>query len=262
MENIGNLVRQLESKVKVDVNAPAYESQTYCAPNCDICGGVGLVRYDVATTDPRFGKLFPCPNLPLVSPIYNECGLTVQERSLAWNVIKGRKDEAANDTLHEAVAAVKAVMAKGSGMVILYGGNGLAKSLILKIAVAETLRARRGVMARYVLMPDIVEDLRSSFDADRPGQSLKEATNRYYTYPVLAIDELGVERDTPFAAEKQFIVLDHRYNAAIENGEPLVTLLATNLSINDFPARIKDRLSDGRCHAVKLVGESLRPGKK
>lgn len=238
--------------------------QIQCQPDCPTCGGIGYIRYDVQPGHERFGKLFPCPELPIHSPIYSESGLTQDERALSWkkSLLHRKDDKAAEASLVEAVTAVKAALAAQRGVVLLYGGNGLAKSLILKIAVAETLRQRRGVMGRYIQMAEIMEDLRTSYDAEQPGRSLKEMEMRYAKYPVLCIDELGVERDTEFTAEKQFMLIDRRYTASIENQAPLVTILATNLSINEFPARIADRLSDGRCAQIKLVGESMRPGLK
>lgn len=269
MPTIGELAKQVQKKTEeASANAQALQSPPLvdngrCEPNCPECGGFGYFRYDVPTHHPYFGKLFPCPRLPLSSPLYNQSGLTLPERTdMTWALIHGRKDEKANTSLHAAVHAVVEALEKRRGMVLLYGGNGLAKSLILKIAIAETLRTRRGYMAKYTLMPELIEELRATYDKDHPGALLKEITEKYSTYPVLAVDELGVERDTPFSQEKQFVLIDGRYTAAIEQGEPLVTLLATNLDLSEFPARIRDRLSDGRCRAIKLVGESMRPGMK
>lgn len=235
-----------------------------CASDCEVCGGSGMIRYampdgaPLPIDHPKFGKMFPCPNLPINSPIYNESGLTPTERAYDWKQLKHRKGDA-EKSLHEAVDAVKKAMRDQRGVVILYGGNGLAKSLILKIAVAETLRERRGVMARYIHMSEIIEDLRASYDTEAPGASLRALEQRYAKYPLLCIDELGVERATDFSDEKTFFLIDRRYTAAIENQAPLITILATNNSIKDFPARIADRLMDGRCAQVKLLGESMRP---
>lgn len=238
------------------------QQEAHCKPDCPTCGGLGLIRYDVPLGHERFGKLFPCPELPINSPVYGESGLTQPERAYLWKSLQHRKEKEAEASLIAAVRAVKEVMKAQRGVVLLHGGNGLAKSLILKIAVAETLRERRGVMARYIHMAEIMEDLRTSYDLEQPGRSLKEMEQRYARYPLLAIDELGVERDTEFSDEKQFFLIDRRYTASIENQAPLITILATNLSINEFPARIADRLSDGRCAQIKLVGGSMRPGMK
>lgn len=234
-----------------------------CKSDCEICGGPGLIKYDVDIDHPYFGRLFPCPNLPLESPHYNECGLTISERAYTWKgQLKGRSDKDTNAALHLAVDAVKSVLAAKRGLVTLTGGNGLAKSLILKIAVAETLRSRRGKISRYTHMAEIMEDMRASYDTAEPGRSMREIEKRYARYPVLCIDELGVGRDTDFTEEKQFFLIDRRYTAAIENNEPLITILATNLDIKDFPPRIADRLMDGRCAHIKLVGASMRPALK
>jgi len=233
-----------------------------CIPNCPNCHGLGWVKHDVPVGHKDFGQVFPCRNAPLSSTVYSESGLTLNERGYTWKQLQARDDKKAQESLKVAAHTIKDVLAAKRGIVTLYGGNGLAKSLLLKIAIAETLRTRPGAMPRYILMSEIMEDLRRSFDAERPGASLKEMTDTYKRYPVLAIDELGVERDTAFTEEQRFILIDHRYNAAIENDEPLITLLATNLPLNEFPPRIYDRLRDGRCHVVQMVGESLRPGLK
>lgn len=258
-----NVTARVQSRAGIDT-AMNFQSMptSLCNPDCETCGGSGYVRLDVSISDSRFGKLYPCPSAPLFSSVWNVTGLSVAERSYDWSMIRSRKEIEANESLKQAVKVVKEVMERKRGLVLLYGGNGLAKSLILKIAVAETIRQQRGAIGKYILMPDLVEDLRASYDEERAGASLREATERYKAFPVLAIDELGVERDTSFTEEKRFIIIDHRYNAAIENKEPLITLLATNLSIEEFPPRIADRLSDGRCHVVKMVGQSARPGMK
>lgn len=261
-QNIKEVTERIKSRAQV-VDLPMQPKEmTHCKPSCEICGGLGLVRLDVPVYDARFGKLTPCPNAPLQSSVYDESGLTVKERDYTWRQLQARDDKKAQEALKLAAHTIKDVLKAKSGIVTLWGGNGLAKSLLLKIAVAEALRTMPGTMPRYVLMSEIMEDLRRSFDAERPGASLKEMTDKYKRYPVLAIDELGVERDTAFTEEQRFILIDHRYNAAIENDEPLITLLATNLPLNDFPPRIYDRLRDGRCHVVQMVGESLRPGLK
>jgi DNA replication protein DnaC len=41
-------------------------------PKCGlepICGGLGVIRYDVPLEDSRFGKLFRCPNHPLENDV-------------------------------------------------------------------------------------------------------------------------------------------------------------------------------------------------
>lgn len=76
--------------------------------------------------------------------------------------------------------------------------------------------------------------------------------------PLLVLDDLGAERDTPFAKEQLCSIIDQRS----ESGLPLV--VTTNYSVRDMesstdPAqqRIFDRLR-AACVPVSVTGESRR----
>lgn len=79
------------------------------------------------------------------------------------------------------------------------------------------------------------------------------------TYELLVIDDLGVERDSPFAAEQVFSVIDARARAR----RPLI--VTTNLTMDDLRspgsmqyARIYDRVLEMCPIAIKMTGESRR----
>ena len=78
------------------------------------------------------------------------------------------------------------------------------------------------------------------------------------TVSLLVIDDLGIERDTSFTAEKIYEILTARYHS----GKPLI--VTTNLTpksmkecTNDNYKRIYDRVLE-MCHPIVLVGESRR----
>ena len=77
-------------------------------------------------------------------------------------------------------------------------------------------------------------------------------------YELLVIDDLGAERDTSFAKELVYSVVDTRYRS----GKPLI--ITTNLSPKDFMQtdvaykRIYDRIIESSPITVKMVGESRR----
>lgn len=220
-----------------------------------MCEGFGFIRYDVPPQDSRFGKLFPCPNVPPNSPIFDNHGLTQQERTLEWsNIIK-------RENIFEGIETLKAAIKRGKGIGYLYGGPGLAKTLLLKVACAEWARTGRGVF-HYTTLPLILEDLRVAFDDDEPQRALAEKERKYNRFPLLAIDEVGAERGTEFAIEKVFSLIDGRHESGVERGETFVTLLAGNISPKELDYRIADRLTDGRNFIVKLNGESYRPSLK
>lgn len=80
-------------------------------------------------------------------------------------------------------------------------------------------------------------------------------------YQLLIIDDLGVERDTPYVLETVYLVIDERY----KSGKPFI--ITTNLSLEKLqnPAdlehgRIYDRIME-RCVPVAFSGKNYRTGK-
>jgi hypothetical protein len=73
MKKAGDLTERLQQQVKRAMTEAAPEQkkenrffQTEPPPPlpegvCQSCGGIGMFKYDVRYTDPRFGKWFPCP---------------------------------------------------------------------------------------------------------------------------------------------------------------------------------------------------------
>ena len=57
-EGAGN-IKEIKCSKPDDSNEP-----------CEICGGVGLLTYDVPVTDNRFGKIYRCPNNPVSADTY------------------------------------------------------------------------------------------------------------------------------------------------------------------------------------------------
>jgi DNA replication protein DnaC len=224
-----------------------------CVPDCPECGGDGWIRYDAPIGHALFGKIFPCPSASLEHPYYDRFGLGRRERmDLTWASIW---DE---DNALEGVEAVKSVLARGSGLVFLWGDNGKAKTLMLKAAVAETLRARKGGGV-YANMANLIDELRACFDEPNPGKAMADRVEHWASIPVLALDEFDFIRTTEFAQERQFLLLDKRYEAAMA-GMDSVTLMASNSAPEALPRRLYDRIRDGRNRIVHLEGESLRPG--
>lgn len=91
-----------------------------------------------------------------------------------------------------------------------------------------------------------------------------EYINALVSYPLLIIDDLGIERNTDYAKEQVYAVIDERYKA----GLPLI--VTTNLTIaqirrpnNLADARIMSRILE-MCTPVQIAGKDRREetGKK
>lgn len=77
-------------------------------------------------------------------------------------------------------------------------------------------------------------------------------------YPLLILDDLGVERDSPYALEQIYHIVDARYRS----GKPMI--ITTNLGMNQLEnpdtqekARIYDRVLE-RCIPLLVSGQHVR----
>jgi hypothetical protein len=240
---------------------PRFETAaaSVCKPNCELCGGIGWVRNaDAWPGDPGFGKLSPCPNLDLTKVYGAEAGLDEKEFGLTWLNLVNR-----GATLR-ASEAVRNTIIRGYGFVYLWscdeqenpGGNGLAKSLILKIAVAEALRSNK--RAAYVDMAVLLDRLRSAFDKDHPSGDALSRIEFWEKVPILALDEFNRVNETSYATEKRYTLLNTRYAQMIRKQS--ITIIASNTPPEQQENAIRDRLKDGRTIRVRLTGKSARPG--
>ncbi|MBQ9042328.1 MAG: ATP-binding protein [Eggerthellaceae bacterium] len=98
----------------------------------------------------------------------------------------------------------------------------------LAAAVFRTL-CKMGCGARFVVVPDLMEAMRSRKTEDR------DQTARLATVDVLVLDDLGKETPTPYACERLFDIVNARYNA----------MLPIGVTSNFTRGEIAQRLTEG-----------------
>ena len=120
----------------------------------------------------------------------------------------------------------------------------------LAAAVANEV-AGRGDPALFVVVPDLLDHLRATFNPN----SLTPYDKRFDEVrraPLLVLDDLGTESATPWAEEKLYQLFNHRYNARL----PTVITMAKDV---DLKPRLKSLLMDvGRCTAFGILAPSYR----
>lgn len=133
---------------------------------------------------------------------------------------------------------------------LLYGPVGVGKSFFAACIANELIE--RGIPARMTSFPEIVNTMQGMYG------SRQEYLDRLVSYPLLVIDDLGVERGSDYMLEMVYSVVNTRY----QTGLPLI--VTTNIPIEEIkePANLKyqriyDRILE-RCHPVKIEGKSLR----
>ena len=133
---------------------------------------------------------------------------------------------------------------------LLWGGVGAGKSFLAG-CIANALMEQE-VPVRMTNFARILNELNGSFS----GRN--EVVDKLCRYPLLIIDDFGMERGTEYALEQIYNIVDSRYRSQ----KPLI--ITTNLTLDELRhpqdtahARIYDRLLE-MCVPVSCIGVSFR----
>lgn len=135
--------------------------------------------------------------------------------------------------------------------ILLRGATGVGKT---HLAAAVANRAiSSGVPAVFVRAPDLLDHLRATF---QPGSSVSydQRFRDVRRARLLVLDDLGAQSATPWAEEKLFQILDHRY---VSHLPTVVTM--TDDGWNHLNERLRSRFLDAtRCLIIDIHVPSYR----
>jgi hypothetical protein len=231
--------------------SPKSNDTGICKPDCAKCGGSGYLRVAREIHNPQFGRLELCPEVDKWGlPGADKYGLTSDEiRNLDWYSEIQFREQA-----EPVVTKVMELMVKRHGWLYIGGQHGLAKTCILKACVAISLR--NGREAAYVTMAQIFDDLRAGIRSDDPRDGSDARLDWWMNVPILAIDEFNKFNVTEYAQERQFMLMNQRYESALQH--QTITLMASNVQPTILPSYLRDRICDGRFEVLWLRGDSYR----
>ena len=133
---------------------------------------------------------------------------------------------------------------------LFWGGVGTGKSYLAG-CIANALMEKE-IPVRMTNFALILNDLAASFE----GRN--EYISRLCRYPLLILDDFGMERGTEYGPEQVFNVIDSRYRSK----KPLI--VTTNLTLDELKhskdlarARIYDRVLE-RCVPLKINNQNIR----
>ena len=210
---------------------------------CPLCRGAGFVRKDVPLDHPDFGRVFPCrcvlaegeeERLARLQRYSNLGPLT--RLTFANLMSRGRStDPGSQERFARAVAAAQQFAQEPSGWLVLCGPSGCGKTH-LAAAIANAC-IEQGRPAFFVVVPDLLDHLRAAY---RPGSevSYDELFEEVRNAPLVILDDLGVHSATPWAQEKLFQLVNHRYNYR------LPTVFTTSVPLEEMDERLRTRLCD------------------
>jgi len=225
---------------------------------CARCRDQGWLSYDVPVDHPDFGKLFPCEckrqeleaGRQARLERYSNLG-PLTHLTFDTLIETGRSSDPKSQKLFaNALAASISYAQNTGGWLVLTGSSGCGKTH-LAAAIANR-RIADGQPALFIVVPDLLDHLRSTFSPNSEI-SYDDLFDQILNAPLLILDDLGTQSSTPWAQEKLFQIINHRFNAK------LPTIFTTNLSPAELPERLRTRLTDETLSQVFRVGESQHP---
>jgi DNA replication protein DnaC len=214
-------------------------------PGCEICGGIGYVRQDLPIDHPDFGRLQVCScrarqvDLDSRRRLFRLSNLDAFKH-LTFDTFNQRGQHGLSQSqimsLESAYALARYYAGKLDGWLLLSGEYGCGKTH-LAAAVANFV-VELNVPTLFLTVPDLLDWLRFSYDS--PETSFEQRFDEIRNVRLLVLDDLGTQNATPWAQEKLYQIINHRYV------NRLPTVVTTNVDLQSIDGRISSRLKDDK----------------
>lgn len=218
------------------IRHPVSTGSSSDSPVCHWCKGAGYTRRDVPYGHPDFGKIDKCvcrraadrekrkQDLRRISQL-----ASLEEKTFASfnRLIPG---------VQEAYIAAWKYTLSPDGWLLLIGTNGCGKTHLAAAAANVLLECDRAAL--FTTVPDLLDHLRATY-----APTSEVTYDSLYTLmrevDVLVLDDLGAQQTTPWAEEKLFQLINHRYVC-----RALTIITTDHIRLSAINERIRSRLLD------------------
>jgi DNA replication protein DnaC len=239
MKGRGHLMRTEQQESKTVTRGVLHKTLSvapYKKRLCEICKGAGYLRADVPFGHPQFGKLISCR--------CKEAEQAAQRRLqlYALSQLEALRDKRLSNFnfrvpgTQAAGLAARQFSTRPEGWLVLIGGHGCGKTHLAAGIANHCLD--QGIVVLFSTTADLLDHLRSTF-VPSATISYDQRFTQMRQAELLALDDLGVEQDTPWVREKLFQLLDSRYVRQL----PTVITMNWN-GLSSLEERLRSRLSD------------------
>ena len=199
--------------------------------------------------DPRFGQTVPCA-----------CKAREIEEKKMRVLVEHSNLQALQDktfaTFHpdehqqHAYDRAREFAERPVGWFVLLGSFGTGKTHLAAAIGNRCLEL--GQPAIFIVVPDLLDHLRSTFSPSSET-TFDDLFENVRGAPLLILDDLGTQTTTPWATEKLFQILNHRYMTK------LPTVITTNVPLGELGDRLASRMAEPELSiCVSLAGPDLR----
>ena len=158
------------------------------------------------------------------------------------------------ESLEGALREARSFARDPQGWLVFQGMNGCGKTHLA--AAIGNYQLKQGRPVFFLSVADLLDHLRSTFSPESPV-SYDELFERVRNTPLLILDDMGEHSATPWAREKLYQIINHRYNAA------LPTVITTSLPLEEIEDRISSRMVDPRVSNVfNITASDYRSDRK
>jgi len=229
-------------------------------PPCPICGGVGYFMPDLPLGHPDFGKAVTCKcrehaRLERRLRALKNIGTIEMLERLTFDNFIPEPAHLSPDKAHNLRRAYETCVRYAQdqdGWLLLTGTYGCGKTHLAASIANARLAMNEPVL--FMVVPDLLDHLRSAFN---PQSEVRydDLFEQLRTTPLLILDDLGAQSSTPWAQEKLFQLLNHRYNAH------LATVVTTNQRLEDLEPRLRSRFLDvSLVNHFAIIASDFRSG--
>ena len=222
---------------------------------CPTCKGTGWVGRQVPVGHPDFGELFPCRCQE--SPSENKAFSRLLRYSnlgplsrVTFGETKPegiRSDAESKKLFRSALDAAWKFSEDPKGWLVFTGASATGKTH-LAAAVANRC-IEQGQAVFFAIVPDLLDQLKGTFAFDS-SVSYEELLHQVRNVPVLVLDDLGSQSNTPWAQEKLFQILNHRFNSQ------LPTVVTVRGSLSRVDSSIRARIQAEGLSSIHNLGQA------
>jgi len=212
---------------------------------CPICKGAGFVHPRLPSGKPDYSRVVACrctqqeldkerqSRLQRYSGLEPKLLKNMTFDNFDWKRVNLPPEQREN--LRKAFDTAFDFAKSPDGWVVFQGVNGCGKTHLA--AAIANYRLKAGQPVKLVVVPDLLDHLRSSFSPESTvtyDQLFEEVKNA----PLLILDDLGKQSTTPWAQEKLYQIINHRCNYQ------LPTVVTTNCTTDEIDSPISSRFVD------------------
>ena len=193
--------------------------------------------------DPAFGKAMPCQCQAQASEAerltrlqrYSNLGPLTRLIFATLNPLGRSSEPEAQRRFREASQAAQEYAQEPQGWLLLAGPVGAGKTHLAAAIANRCLE--QGHPTMYISVPDLLDHLRAAF-APSSEVTYDQLFDQVRNAPTLVLDDLGAQATTPWAQEKLYQILNHRFNLQ------LPTVIALSGPMAHLDEQLQARLRD------------------